>query len=321
LSDALPELPEQIYLRLSVTDRCNLRCQYCRPAEGDADVGPPAARREELLALVQQINAVVGIAKLRVTGGEPLLVEDPEGLVGNLHALLPAARLGMTTNGVLLARHASGLYRAGLRYLNISLDTLESEPWEQLTRGGRLDLVLAGIRAACQAGFTDVKFNTVLLRSINGDQLCELVRHAARWGCELRFIELMPMGEGGELYDEQYFSADEAHQQLTAAFAYVGPAPGAGTARRHRFRIGDREITIGYITSVSHPFCEGCDRYRLDSRGVLFSCLRDEQGHDLLSPLRAGQLDAVRHHIRSGLAGKTAAKDQWPDRSMAKIGG
>jgi cyclic pyranopterin phosphate synthase len=313
-------LPERIYLRLSVTDRCNLRCQYCRPADDDG-AQVPAASRDELLSLVLQIDAVAKIAKLRLTGGEPLLVDAPEDLVQRIHTLLPAARLGMTTNGVLLARHADRLYRAGLRYLNISLDTIESGRWEELTRGGRLDAVLAGIRAACKAGFTDVKFNTVLLKSINGDRLCELVRHAARWGCELRFIELMPMGEGSGLYAEQFLSADDAHEQLAAAFEYLGPAADTGTARRHRFRVDDREISIGFITSVSHPFCEGCDRYRLDSRGMLFSCLRDERSQDLLSPLRAGRLEIVRERVRTGLAAKVAATDYWPDRSMAKIGG
>jgi cyclic pyranopterin phosphate synthase len=281
----------------------------------------PSAGRDELLSLVQQIDTVVRIAKLRLTGGEPLLVGDPEDLVRQVHTLLPAARLGMTTNGVLLARHAVALHQAGLRYLNISLDTIESGRWEELTRGGRLDAVLAGIRAACQAGFTDIKFNTVLLRSINGDRLCELVRHAARCGCELRFIELMPMGAGGELYDEQFLSADEAHEQLAAAFDYLGPAAGTGTARRHRFRVDEREMAIGFITSVSHPFCDRCDRYRLDSAGTFFSCLRREESQELLTPLRAGQLDVVRQRIRSGLAAKTAATDHWPDRSMVKIGG
>jgi cyclic pyranopterin phosphate synthase len=242
-------------------------------------------------------------------------------LVRQVHALLPAARLGMTTNGVLLARHAAGLHRAGLRYLNISLDSLESGRWEELTRGGRLDLVLAGIQAACKAGFRDMRLNAVLLRSINGDRLCEMVRHAANCGYELRFIELMPMGEGAKIYDEQYLSADEAREQLAATFDYLGPADDTGTARRHRFRVDDREIAIGFITSVSHPFCDSCDRYRLDSTGRFFSCLRHEQSHDLLSPLRAGQPEVVRERIRTGLAAKTVDNAEWPDRSMVNIGG
>jgi cyclic pyranopterin phosphate synthase len=148
-----------------------------------------------------------------------------------------------------------------------------------------------------------------------------LVRHAARCDCELRFIELMPMGEGAALYDEEFLGADEARAQLAAAFDYLGPAGETGTARRHRFRVDDREIAIGFIASVSHPFCESCDRYRLDSRGAFFSCLRREQSQDLLSPWRDGQLDVVRDRILTGLAEKTVAPDQWPDRSMVKIGG
>jgi cyclic pyranopterin phosphate synthase len=250
-----------------------------------------------------------------------LLVRDPVDLVRQVHALLPAARLGMTTNGVLLARHAAGLHQAGLRYLNISLDSLEAGRWEELTRGGRVDLVLAGIRAACEAGFADMRLNAVLLRSINGDRLCDMVRHAANDGCELRFIELMPMGEGAKIYDEQYLSADEAREQLSATFDYLGPADNTGTARRHCFRVDGREITIGFITTVSHPFCESCDRYRLDSRGMLFSCLRHEHCQDLLSPLRDGKLDLVRERVRAGLAAKTTENEYWPDRSMVQIGG
>jgi cyclic pyranopterin phosphate synthase len=316
-----PSLPARIYLRLSITDRCNLRCRYCRPAESQPSADAELATREELLRLVGEIDGVASIAKLRLTGGEPLLVEEPAGLVRRLRAVLPAARIGMTTNGVLLPRHADALYRAGLRYLNISLDTLEAESCQELTRGGRIEPILAGIRAACEAGFGDIKFNPVLLRDFFGDRVCQLVRHAAKWNCQLRFIELMPMGVGAEIYEQQFFSADEAHGQLTAEFTYLGPAPGTGTARCHRFRVEGRELTIGYITTVSHPFCESCDRYRLDCRGGFFSCLRDEQSRPLLAPLRAGQLDLVRQHIRDGLSGKHAPLDQWPARSMVGIGG
>jgi cyclic pyranopterin phosphate synthase len=308
-------------LRLSVTDACNLRCAYCRPAVGGESIHPGRASHDELFALVGRIHRQFPVAKLRLTGGEPLLAAGLQELVRGLRACLPAVRIGMTTNGLLLPQHAGDLYKAGVEALNISIDSLDSERCRDLTRGGRLARILDGLRAAVEAGFYGIKLNTVLLRSYNGDQVRDLVRLAARWGCEIRFIELMPMGEGAHLFDAEYLPADAVHAELTAAFEYLGPEADTGTARRHRLRVDGREVVVGYITTVSQPFCEGCNRYRLDVRGRLSSCLRDAVGQDLLNPLRDGREDVLAERIRAAVAGKTIPLGVWPERLMVGIGG
>jgi cyclic pyranopterin phosphate synthase len=308
-------------LRLSVTDACNLRCVYCRPAVGGDSVHRGRASHDELLALVKHLNQQFPVAKLRLTGGEPLLASGLPQLVRRIRVLLPGVGVGMTTNGVLLPQHAGALCEAGLESLNISIDSLDGLRCRDLTRGGQLARILDGLRAAVEAGFRGIKLNTVLLRSYNGDQVCDLVRMAARWGCEIRFIELMPMGEGAHLFDTEYLPADAVHADLTAAFEYLGPESDTGTARRHRLRIDGREVIVGYITTVSQPFCEGCNRYRLDVRGRLYSCLRDAVGQDLLTPLRDGREDVLAERMRAAVAGKTIPLGVWPERLMVGIGG
>ncbi|MFZ1933203.1 MAG: radical SAM protein [Thermoguttaceae bacterium] len=337
----------RIYLRLSVTDCCSLRCRYCRP-EGDVDWSgghsslPNAGRnacptrpdiypldsnssrasREELLAITELIAQEFHVYKVRLTGGEPLLAADPPDLVVCLRTKLPhLEEIGMTTNGLALRRYARSLRRAGLQSLNISLDTLDVAAYRHLTRGGRLTTVLDGIAAAREAGFDHLKLNAVLLRTINGDGLCDLVRFAARCDCEIRFIELMPCGEGAGLYATEFLSADEALTRLTAAFEYLGAAADSATARRHRLLVEGQALLVGFITAVSHPFCDTCDRLRVDCRGQLFSCLRSADGIDLLEPLRNGRIEEVRRRIRRGLAKKCIPTELWPQRTIAAIGG
>jgi cyclic pyranopterin phosphate synthase len=311
----------RIYLRLSVTDRCNLRCAYCRPADGSPPKDPDRASGDELLKLVESIHGEFPIGKLRLTGGEPLLADDLPQLTRQIRAILPHTQIGMTTNGLLLPRYARPLLEAGLESLNISLDTLSEHGFRDLTRGGQLARTVDGLRAAAEAGFVGIKLNAVLLRTVNGDQLCNLLRLAAGWGCEIRFIELMPTGEGAHLFDREYMSAEEAHKQLTSEFDYLGSEPNTGTARRHRLRVDGRPTIVGYIPTVSEPFCEGCDRYRLDVRGRLYACLRDGTGQDLLTPWRAGQTEVVAERIHAAMSGKTIPLGVWPTRLMVGVGG
>jgi cyclic pyranopterin phosphate synthase len=305
---------------LSVTTRCQFRCRYCRPEREVADSASRASPAE-LLDLVELIHGQREIAKVRLTGGEPLLVADPPELVRELRRRLPHARIGLTTNGVLLSRYAEALCRAGLNLLNISLDTLDPPRCRLLTRGGRLDDILDGIRAARRVGFQRTKLNSVLLRSVNGDHLDRLVRFAAEQGCEIRFIELMPYGEGRRLSAADWLPAEEALEQLGRAFSYLGEVNGTATARRHRFLVDGREQVVGFITGVSHPFCDRCDRLRLDSRGRLFSCLRQAAGEDLLTPWREGRIEAVREQICRAVEGKAGPPAAWPERPMVTIGG
>lgn len=310
------------YLRVSVTDRCNLRCAYCRPREPEGE--PPSASyasSAQLVDLVRHIDRRYRLGKLRLTGGEPLLRNDLVPLVQGFREVLPHAWLALTTNGVLLPRLAAPLRAAGLDALNISLDTLDPAAFAALTRGGRLETTLAGITAAHNAGFPKLKLNTVLIRRINGERLGELVRWAAQHACEIRFIELMPCGPGAELFATDFFAADDAIIHLKNEFEYLGGLAREGTARRHRFVVEGRSVVIGMITPVSHPFCEGCNRLRLDARGRLIPCLRGQTYVDLLQPLECGDGAALATRIEACLAAKGIPGEAWPDQQMVRIGG
>lgn len=311
-----------VYLRLSVTDRCNLRCRYCRPEAREANYARTAlATDDELLALIGILHEEFPIYKVRITGGEPLLRPGLPGLIAQVRDQMPNVELAMTTNAVLLRQHAGAVRRAGVEFLNTSLDTLSAEKFARLTRGGNVQQVVEGIHAACAAGFPQIRMNTVLMRTYNSDELPALIRFAAEIGCEVRFIELMPFGEGAAIHDREYYSADEAMERIEAEFDCLGPAPGSATARRHRLLVNRREVTIGFITTVSEPFCDGCDRTRLDSRGRLYACLRTVHGADLLTPYRAGRIDVVREAIRREVPNKTIPPGAWPAHNMVTIGG
>jgi cyclic pyranopterin phosphate synthase len=313
--------PTSVYVRLSVTDRCNLRCVYCRPLN-DAPLAPrnETLRYEEMLSLLDLLHGIQPVRKVRITGGEPLLRAELPTLVTGLREHLPHAELCLTTNGTLLARHATSLHAAGLDRINVSLDSADSLRLAELTRGGSLDHILAGLRAAQAAGFRGIKINAVLLRSVNGDQLAHLVRTAAEHACETRFIELMPVGDGAGLFVREFLAAGEARARLDRVMEHRGEIGANGTARLHRFFDRGREVRVGFISSVSHPFCNTCDRLRLDCRGRLFSCLRHSEGIDLVTALRRGATAAVEAGIRSLLSQKNPGSG-WPQHRMVAIGG
>jgi cyclic pyranopterin phosphate synthase len=316
-------MPRSIYLRLSIHDGCNLRCLYCRPERERAIGSPPAELdNQALLGLVRAMAEVVPVRKVRLTGGEPLVRPDAAGLVASLRATLPEAELTLTTNGVLLDGQAEALRQAGLHRLNVSLDTLEPEAYARLTRGGRLKDVLAGLGAAERAGFRGTRLNTVLLRSLHPAGLPALARLAARTGCDLRLIELMPISVAAGLHRLEFLPAGEALTALAAEFEHLGPLPAdGGTASRHRFQVDGQPLSVGLIPSVSEPFCAGCDRLRLSCRGRLFPCLRQEEGLDLGEPFRAGALAEVAGRIRRVLEAKCPPESLWPGRQMSAIGG
>jgi cyclic pyranopterin phosphate synthase len=314
-------MPRSLYLRLSVTDACNLRCRYCRPERDPTVPTASTASDDELLEIIRHIRAEYPIHKLRVTGGEPTLRRDLPQLIARLRDELPHVEMALTTNGLLLAPIAADLRRAGLDSINISIDTLDADAFRDVTRGGNIRTVLCGLDAAHAAGFRNIRLNAVLMRSVNGHCLDELVSLAARYDSEIRFIELMPYGEGAAIYDEEYLPGDEALESLQAAFSYLGPAPESATAARYRFLVQGQERIVGFITTVSHPFCERCDRLRLDSHGKIYACMRTPVGVDLLSPLRAGRTDVVRQRICHETPNKTIPLGVWPDHSLVTIGG
>lgn len=319
-----------IYLRLSITSKCNLRCQYCRPhvrtdaeSEGRCVSGndSKALTDQELVRLVSLISEVAPIYKLRLTGGEPLLRDHVSNLVRSFRRMLPEAELCMTTNGMRLKDRIEDLKAAGIESLNISLDTTKPDRFYTISRHRNLTRIIEGIETAHLAGFKKLKLNTVLMRKYNADHLSDLIRLAARNRCEIRFVELMPFGQGAHLFDEQFISADEALASIRSEFEYIAPLAASATARRHKIRVDGQEVKIGFITGMSELFCHRCDRIRLDSFGQAFSCLRSEQGVDLGALLRRNDFDTLRDTIRNAIAGKSLPQKHWPERSMVLLGG
>jgi GTP 3',8-cyclase len=258
------------YLRISVTDRCNLRCQYCMPEEQEF------LDRERLLSF-EEISAVAGVLvrhgvdKIRLTGGEPLLRREVETLVGLLARLPGAPRVVMTTNGLLLARHAQGLRAAGLQRLNVSLDTLRPERFERIARRPGLDKVRDGLRAAADAGFTGTKLNMVVMGGVNDDEIPDMLAFAAEMQCELRFIEFMPMQSNDYGLRAQRVTLAEIRERIEAVASLAPRARGSGPA--DTFVLQGTGQAVGIIAAISLPFCETCNRVRLTADGTLRSCL------------------------------------------------
>lgn len=275
-------------LRLSVTDRCNLRCHYCMPQ--DEYVWLP---REDLLTFEEisglaDFFAELGATRIRLTGGEPLLRRNLPALVEALAAKPWLTDLALTTNGVLLADQVADLKRAGLRRLTVSLDTLKSDRFEALTRMNVLPQVLAGIEAAARTGLGPLKLDTVVTRGANDDELFDLVDYARDIGAEVRFIEYMDVGGAVDWSPEAVVSRAEMLARLTDRHGAVEhlAAPDS-SAPAERFRLPNGQV-IGIIASTTQPFCRTCDRARLTADGVFLLCLYAQHGTDLRRPLRAG---------------------------------
>ncbi len=273
-------------LRLSVTDRCNLRCQYCMPeAEYVWLPREDILRFEELDRLVDAF-LVLGVDRLRLTGGEPLLRKDLPVLVRQLAEKARIRDLAMTTNGVLLAPVAAELKRAGLHRLTVSLDTLHRERFVRLTRVNELDRVLAGIDRAAPL-FPGLKIDTVVIRGVNDDELVALVEFARARGAEVRFIEYMDVGGATDWSMDQVVSRTEILDRLHAHFGPIAAIEEQSSAPADRFRLGDGTV-FGIISSTTAPFCQTCDRSRLTADGMYYLCLYATRGIDLRAPLRHG---------------------------------
>jgi GTP 3',8-cyclase len=280
---------ERLYLRLSVTDRCNLRCRYCMPADG-VEPAPEGSilAFEEIRTIVNALHAVMPLRKLRVTGGEPLVRRDLPELVSTLSADLPSTRLCMTTNGALLDRNAEVLRGAGLSRVNVSLDTLDPQRYRELTRGGSLHRALQGIEAAQAAGLKPVKVNCVVQRGFNDDEVVDLVDFGLRTGVMIRFLELMPVGESRTLAEDRFVQAAEILERLSSRFQ-MRRLRDDGTATLYEAQRGSLSTQVGLITPVSSPFCGRCDRVRIDARGQLFACLHSADPVQLGPALRGSQ--------------------------------
>jgi len=319
------------YLRISVTDRCNLRCIYCMPPEGVAWRPHEEILRYEEIETVARAAAEMGITKLRLTGGEPLVRPGIVDLVRILAGIPGIDDLAMTTNGILLARYAAALAEAGLQRVNVSLDTLRPERFRRIARRGRLEDVLAGVEAARRVGLTPIKINTVVIRGMNDDEVVDLARKTMQEGWNIRFIEVMPVGNGvlrSDTWHDRVVTGSEIRQRIEAALGELEPAKmriGGGPARYHR--LPGASGTLGFITPISEHFCYRCNRLRLTADGQLRPCLLSDQEIDLRTPLRCGAgVAEIKRLLRRGIEIKPMrhhlGECRMPEnRVMSEIGG
>ncbi len=319
-------------LRVSVTDRCNLRCTYCMPPDfADWLPGDHLLSVDELLTVIG-IAVDEGIRTIRLTGGEPLLRPDLVEIVRRINALPDPPRITLTSNGLRLVELAGPLAAAGLERVNVSLDTLSRERFRTLTFRDRFDDVLAGIAAAQAAGLTPVKVNTVLMRGVNDDEAVPMLRHALAHEWSLRFIEQMPLDPHGAWDRDAMVTAGEIHAMLSEEFD-LASVPGRGSAPAEEFTIDGGPATVGIIASVSKPFCAACDRLRLTADGQLRNCLFTRDETDVRATLRdpgpseAERRAAITRLLASSVSSKLPGHGindptfVQPDRPMSAIGG
>jgi len=291
-------------LRLSVTDRCNLRCTYCMPEQDYVWLPREDVLTHEEMAGLTGYFTDLGVDRVRLTGGEPLLRRDLPRLV---YLLLQNRRLkdiALTTNGILLADQAEALYEAGLHRITVSLDTLRPERFFQLTRRDEFARVIEGIKSVARAGFTGLKLDTVAIRSFNDDELVDLIEFGKQVQAEVRFIEYMDVGGANEWTQDKVFSRAAMLALLSERYGTIEPMPERGAAPAQRFLLSDG-TTFGIIPSTTTPFCATCDRSRVTADGMWYRCLYATTGTDLRKVLRAGaSADEMRALIRTG----------WEDR-------
>lgn len=316
-------------LRISVTDRCNIRCFYCMPAENVQFLQRKLLLTYEEIERFVRAVAPCGVRKLRLTGGEPLVRTDLHKLVARLAAVPGIEDIGITTNGILLAEQAQALWDAGLRRLNVSLDALSAEKFEQITRRSGYDAVRRGIERAREVGFEPIKINAVSVRGVTEDEIVPLGRFARETGCEVRFIEYMPLDADNAWEREKVLFAAEIVDVLSREIATLVPSPQQDPrAPASDFEFADGVGRIGFIASVSQPFCLSCNRFRLTADGKLRNCLFSLEETDVRGLLRDGADDAtivaaVRQCISAKREGHeiNTARFIQPERPMYSIGG
>ncbi len=315
------------YLRVSLTDACNLRCVYCMPEDITFRPAASLLQDEEILTLVQ-VAASLGVDKIRLTGGEPTVRRGVVELVRAIRAIPGIRRVAMTTNGLKLAELARPLAEAGLDQVNISIDSLNPEKFRRITRRGDLEKVWRGIEAAEAAGLSPIKINCVVTRGFNDDEVADLARLTLDKPWEVRFIELMPLGSVADFQQEQVVPSRETRARIEAVLGPLTPVPGHnGHDPARPYRLSGARGQVGFISSVTEPFCEGCTRLRLTADGKLRLCLLRDDEVDLLTPLRAGADFAT---LRRMMA-EAAYRKPWGhrleeneiahSREMSQIGG
>lgn len=314
------------YLRLSVTDRCNLRCFYCMPPEGVPDVGHTGILSYEELLLIAQCAVGMGIEKVRITGGEPTVRAGLVPFLSELAAIPGLRHLALTTNGLLLKRLAADLYRSGVQRLNVSLDSLNPKTYREITRGGELQQVLDGLDAAVAAGFPPPKINVVIMRGINDAEILDFVALTISRGCPVRFIEYMPVIKE-EGWQRRCIAGHEVLQRIGERYPLetVGKGPFSGPSQD--YRVPGAQGTIGIITAVSGHFCTDCNRIRVTARGEAKGCLFSDARTDLLPLLRPPDREGLGTALRQIVSAKPEGHAircgayKHSNFSMAQVGG
>ena len=316
------------YLRISVTDRCNLRCIYCMPREGISPIGHDEILRYEEILRVARCAAEKGVTKIRITGGEPLVRRGIIDCIADLGRIPGIADLSITTNGVLLEACAQALYRSGIRRINISLDTLHPEKYKTITRGGDINAVLAGISKAREAGFAPIKINVVAMRNVNDDEAVEFARLTMDRPVHIRFIEFMPVAGQTTWEEAQFISSEELQSRISALGPLIPLEADEKAGPAKMFQLEGAQGKLGFVTALSSHFCASCNRLRLTADGKLRACLFSDEETDLKPLLRGGctdeELSAVieqtirskpqRHEIHEASYKKCS-------RTMSAIGG
>lgn len=278
-------------LRISVTDRCNFRCTYCMPLDEYDWIDKKEILTFEEIARLARLFVELGVEKIRLTGGEPLVRKDLPRLIEKLSAIEGLHDLCLTTNGALLAERIDALEQAGLRRVNVSIDTLDPEKFRRMTKRGDLDKVLEGIFAAQRAGLSPIKLNAVVERGVNDDDILSLVEFAREHGFGMRFIEYMDVGNSNDWTSAKLVSKNEILQTIHARYPLTEIGRDKGSAPSVDYKFLDGQGDIGVIASVTEPFCASCTRMRVTADGKIVTCLFSQLGYDVKSRLRAGASD------------------------------
>ncbi len=313
------------YVRVSVTDRCDLRCFYCMPEGFHGFEEPEDWLTHDEIERVVRAFTTMGVRRIRLTGGEPLVRKNLTGLAARLAALPELDDLSLSTNATRLAKHAAELQRAGVSRINVSLDSLRPEVFKEITKG-KLEKVIVGLMAAKEAGLSPVKINMVVMKGINDDEVESMVEFCLEHGFTLRFIETMPVGDTGRNATDHYVDLADIRKRLAKRFNLLpGAMPGGGPARY--VRVAGTDMNIGFITPISQHFCDTCNRVRLSVDGTLFLCLGQEDRFELRPLLREGISDAgLEEAIRTAISLKPERHEfrDKPDqviRFMSMTGG
>lgn len=316
------------YLRLSVTDRCNLRCLYCMPPEGMSWIPPETLMQDdEVIALLERVFLPLGVTKIRLTGGEPLTRKGLPAMVERIASLPGIEDLSLSTNGIFLASSVARLAAAGLNRVNISLDSLQPERFATITRGGNLDRVMAGIEKSVEAGLKAVKLNMVVIPGSNDDELLDFAELTLKWPVHVRYIEMMQVGDRQFFDERQFLPVEEILKRIQAKHALENAEEGViGNGPARIMRLPGAQGTLGFISPMSRNFCDTCNRLRLTADGQIKACLMRPQETDLLGLLRAGATDAEMRKLVADSLGIKPKHHEWGadypiPRTMSRIGG